>query len=94
MKSTPYFDTLTEAVNSLQVALDDSKAELLFSGPTTPADDHWTQDIFKTGHLGYGETRSFNFEIKTIKDKPTRKWFHATFYRMDSGRYEVTSYIL
>jgi hypothetical protein len=58
------------------------------------ADCHWTQEIFNAGHLPYGATRSFHFELLTIRGKQTKKFFHVTIYRLDSGRYELTTYIL
>lgn len=89
-----YFETLTGVVDGAQVVLDEADAVLLFGTLTTPTDDHWTNQIFKDGHLAYGQTRGYNFEIFTLKGRPTRKWFHISIYRLDSGRYELTTYIL
>lgn len=42
----------------------------------------------------YEETQQRSFEIDSIKDKGTRKWLHVTVYRLHTGRYELTTYIL
>ena len=42
----------------------------------------------------YGTSKRFDGELKSYKGKNTRKWFHVTITRMDSGRYEVVSYPL
>lgn len=41
----------------------------------------------------YGETMEDHRELATLKGKGTRKWAHASIYRMENGRYELTSYI-
>lgn len=51
-------------------------------------------DTFTFGGLPYGMTKSADADISTIKDKPTKKWFHATIWRRDSGRYEWSTYVL
>lgn len=51
-------------------------------------------DQFSNGGVSYGETRNGDVEIESLKGKGTRKWFHVVIYRMDSGTYELTCYIL
>jgi len=41
----------------------------------------------------YGQTLQDNRELSSLKGKNTRKYAHASIYRMDCGRYELTSYI-
>lgn len=93
-KIESHFDTLTQAIDAAQLTLDAADGCPVFSGFGLPAEYHWTQQIFDAGHLAYGQTRNHNFELLTLKGKQTRKWFHVTIYRMDNGRYELTSYIL
>lgn len=93
MKDT-YQDTLTDCVFALAHRIDAEKAVLVKSGPGGAVEQLWCAEIYDRGHVSYGTTHRFDFEIKTLKGKPTRKWFHAAIYRMDSGRYELTSYIL
>lgn len=85
------FNTFTEAVESLQYRLDESDAVLV-----NPESDrhHWMRYVYSKGPVNYGQTLRADLEIAKLKGKPTRKWFHVSIYRMDSGRYEVTSYIL
>jgi hypothetical protein len=47
-----------------------------------------------SGGVSYGETRTFNFEIESMKGKRTKKWFHFVVTRLDSGFYEVVNYVL
>lgn len=89
-----YFYTLNETVDAAQLYLDDARAELRLSGLCCPADAHWTTDSALCSHVGYGETRRANFEIARLKGKPTKKWFHMVIYRAETGRYELTAYIL
>lgn len=42
----------------------------------------------------YGQNKSANAEILTIKGKPTRKWGHVTIWRETNGRYEINFYVL
>ena len=46
------------------------------------------------GGVSYGHTASRSFELATLKGKPTRKFAHVTLYRMESGKYELTDYVL
>jgi hypothetical protein len=93
MNLTRYHESLSDTVFEIARRIDDSKAVLVKSGDDAVADS-WVSEIYNRGHVAYGTTHSFNFEIKTYRGKPTRKWFHAVIYRLDSGRYELTTYIL
>lgn len=46
------------------------------------------------GGVSYGQTVSKSFELVSLKGKKTKKWAHISLYRMESGRYELTNYIL
>lgn len=52
------------------------------------------REAFATGGVPYGTTRSESVAIESLKGKKTRKSFHVSLYRMRSGRYELTCYIL
>ena len=92
MKQTPYFGTFSAAVDIIHSVLADSQALPAHDGQDgTP---HWEETIYSQGPVNYGQTLQVHLELKTLKSKPTRKFFHASIYRMDSGRYELTSYIL
>lgn len=41
----------------------------------------------------YGQTAQDHRELASLKGKTTKKWAHASIYRMESGRYELTSYL-
>lgn len=44
--------------------------------------------------MRYGEIRRINVPIESLSGRSTRKWFHAVVERMESGRYELVSYVL
>lgn len=80
-----YFETFAAAVDAIFTAAYANKCE--FAKPT----EVWnlTQEP-----LNYLQTRTGDFALASRKGKPTRAYFHASIYRMDSGRYELTTYIL
>jgi len=80
-----YYDTLAGTVEA--IVEDAVKRELTLHRPS----EVW--DLCRD-HLAYGTTRRGDFKLETIKGKPTGKFFHATIYRISSGRYELTTYIL
>lgn len=49
-------------------------------------------DFFET--LGAVIDRNYDFKLGTLKGRPTRKYFHAVITRLDSGRYELVTYVL
>ena len=53
-------------------------------------------DIDKTwfGAVSYETTSKYDWEIDTLKGKPTKKYLHASIYRLNSGNYELTLYVL
>ncbi len=87
MQSETYFETLGEAVRSFV-------AQTFAKGGTLAANEHAEIAEKFNGGVSYGQTVSRSFELLSFKGKPTKKWAHATLYRMDSGRYELTTYIL
>jgi hypothetical protein len=79
-----YFETFAQAIDGATRRADASRALL-----ARPA-DVWN---LCQEPLNYGATRRESFELALLRDKPTRKFFHVVLYRMDSGRYELTTYI-
>jgi len=51
------------------------------------------REDFAYGGIPYGTSKSSHTKIVSIKGKPTKKYFHVNIYRLDSGRYELVSYI-
>lgn len=85
MRDTIYFERLDQIVDDLFKTV--ARQQVVLA-------PEWVESFWQRGPVAYGETRAFNFEIATLKGKPTRKWFHISIYRLDSGRYELTTYIL
>ena len=52
------------------------------------------REAFMFGGIPYGQTKEGHGEISTLRGKSTKKFAHVTIYRMDSGRYELTCYVL
>jgi hypothetical protein len=44
--------------------------------------------------LNYGHTRSRGFALESYKGKLTKKFFQVVISRLDSGKYELTTYVL
>lgn len=80
-----YFETLAGAVDAIFARAYADKCE--FAKPS----DVWAlcQD-----HLAYGQNRTGDFQLESRKGKPTRAYYHALICRLDSGRYELTTYVL
>lgn len=85
MKSNEiYFETLAAALNSFIAQTIDKGAE--FVNAMEIAEKF-------NGGVSYGQTVSRSFELASLKGKATRKWAQCVIYRMESGRYELVSYI-
>ena len=83
--NSPYFDTFAAAIDK---AFDTAyAADAVFACPT----DLWS---ICQEPLNYGQSRSLSVKLESLKGKPTKKYFHTSIVRMDSGKYELTNYIL
>ncbi len=49
---------------------------------------------FEFDGIPYGTHKEGHYPILTKKGKPTKKYFHVTLTRMDSGMYEPVFYVL
>lgn len=85
-----YFETLSSTLDFVR-----SKAESM--GLILDEEGLYTQ--FGTGGISYGQTKSANIDL--LKDgkpilnkagKPLNRAFRISIYRMDSGRYELTTH--
>jgi hypothetical protein len=82
--NSPYYETLSQALDAVREQVGNK-------GFTVDEDD--MQLHFGTGGISYGETKRANISLlkNGIPDK--RRNVTIAIYRMDSGRYELTSYI-
>ena len=71
-----------------QAALDHSDKMATSKGyiPQYP-DSLWTE------HVAYGTNVKYCIPLLTSKGNPARKHLHISLYRMDSGRYELTTWL-
>lgn len=81
----PHFNTFAAAIDAAKVIADNTRAVL-----AKPA-DLWN---ICQEPLSYGDTRRISLKLETFQGKPTKKYFHVTIYRLDSGHYELTAYTL
>lgn len=81
--------TLGEAMDQVNEYLVDNKIVLTEQG---------TADLagrYEFDGVKYGEVKTADAEVATIKGKNTRRWFHVTITRFDhNGMYEVVCYAL
>jgi hypothetical protein len=85
MSSTIYFETFAAAVDGARADAEQIRATLK---PTEDLASLTREPLF------YEQTRQGDFELDFFRGKPTRKFFHVSIYRLDSGRYELTTYVL
>jgi len=51
-------------------------------------DNIWTE------HVNYGTTVRYHIPMLTKKGNLAKKYLHIVLYRMDSGRYELTTFLM
>jgi hypothetical protein len=86
MKYATHHETLGKAVQCVVDTLNSNEVML--------AEPERISQPFEFDGIPYGQTKQAHAEIATIKGKKTRKFAHVSIYRMDSGTYELTLYIL
>ena len=78
--------------STLSGAVDEIVYRLLRQG-AVPADPNW-RDTFSSLPLYRAQSHRTSFELASLRGKLTKKFFHVNLYRLDSGRYELNTYIL
>ena len=84
--TSPYSETLSETLQKF-VSFVENESNATFE------DDPQEMFCFFPP-VNYGQTFSKSYPLKSYKGKPTKKWAHMVIYRMESGKYELTNYIL
>lgn len=87
--NSPYFETLQETITAAFSAATDSQA--LFA---TLSDENASAQERLEQPMSYNELRTADFAITMLRNRPTKKYFHVVITRLDSGRYELVTYIL
>lgn len=82
-----FFQSLSETITQVHAEIDERNL-VLDAGVT------WSEIICAAGPINYGFDRRFDFSIATLKNKPTRKYFHVNIWRDTEGRYELNTYVL
>ena len=79
-----YFETLSEALEAHITSIQ-KEGGVFVENP---------EDMYMfISPVGYGQTVQDHRELATLKGKKTKKYAHFSIYRMETGRYELTSYI-
>jgi hypothetical protein len=77
-----YFDTQSEALEFAYSTVD-KLYDIQFP------DNIWTE------HVNYGDTVHYTLQLVVNKTgNLAKKCLHISLYRMDSGRYELTNYVM
>jgi hypothetical protein len=81
-----FFETLGQTIYGAIREADEARVLLVDPGAAL--------DIMGREPISYNKHRSFDFEIELYRDRKTKKWFHVVISRLDSGRYELVTYVL
>lgn len=54
----------------------------------------WAGRCVAVSPVNYGETLSLSFPLISLKGRATRKHLQISIYRLESGKYELTTYFL
>lgn len=88
MKLELFHETLASALNNGVAYLVAQGAQI------DPQAEYDLREKFAFDGVKYEETKTGDCPLISFKGKPTKKWGHLSIYRMSSGRYELTAYIL
>jgi len=83
---SPFVETLGAALDAIN--------EYLHENDVVLVDEIGWLDPFTFSGISYETFKEAHGEIATIKGAKTKKYAHATIWRMSSGRYEWNVYIL
>ena len=84
IKNTSHFETLSDALEA-HIESVKAKGGIFAEDPT--------EMYMFVSPVSYGQTMSDHRELASLKGRKTKQWAHATIYRMETGRYELVSYI-
>jgi hypothetical protein len=82
-KTTIYHETLSSVIDDVRDNF------LSVNNIEVPSFESYDWDA-----VGYGETSRNSFQIEKLNNRKTKKYFHIIIFRLDSGRYELTCYVL
>ena len=83
--SNIYFNTFRETLDQVEVNAAELRAVLV--EPET------VRNLCREP-LNYNGVRRACFELVSYKGKPTKKFFQVVISRLDSGKYELVTYVL
>lgn len=93
--NTPFYDTLDQALNAVEEYIIKNSIQVApTEHPSNEADQFGIREPFLFGGIPYGQSKKSDYKLVSYKGRPTRKYLHVNITRMDTGRYELTNYVL
>lgn len=90
-----HFPSLSETLSAVERFVDKNQIVLdPQENPVSDADPKGVRHPFMVGGISYEQKKEHHYKIVSIKGKPTKKYLHVSIYRMPSGNYELTKYVL
>lgn len=83
-----WHDTLGQALDAGIIEIKSGSAVM------SEAAEAELRERFAVDGVKYNDTKQGHAPLESYKGKPTKKYAHISIYRAESGRYEVTSYVL
>jgi len=92
----PYsYPTLSNALDSVEEYIAKNRIQLdPNEHQTDDADPTGIREPYRYGGINYQQKKDANYKLLSYKGKPTRKYLHVSIYRLESGNYEVVTYVL
>ncbi len=90
-----YYETLDQTLTAIEEFIIKNSIQVDTSEhPSSAMDPHGIREPFAFGGIPYEQNKNASYKLLAYKGKPTRKHLHVNIYRMPSGRYELTVYVL
>jgi len=87
--TSPFYETLGQALDALEVYIQKERAVL-----DPQEHPEGVREPFALDGIAYETKKDANYKLISYKGKPTRKYLHVSIYRMPTGRYELTHYVM
>jgi hypothetical protein len=94
-EATPNFPTLGAALTAIEEYIVKNGIQVdTKEHPSDEADQFGIRQPFMYGGINYEDKKEAHYKLLTLKGKPTKKYLHVSIFRMPSGTYELTMYVL
>lgn len=90
-----HFPTLSDALKAVEEFIIRNQIQVdPQEHPSNEADQFGIREPYVYGGIPYEQKRDAHYKLVAFKGKPTKKYLHVSIYRMPSGSYELTYYVL